>query len=138
MGGPTATAAARPLEWIGDAAPTTVTAKPSGGAPPAAMALAQVRRTTDPTKSAYSPTVWTKTPRTPELPPDARHRYSPHSSRGSPVVAARVCSTAGRESRWSVTIPSKLAIICALVMTGSRARSSSSKRWMSIPASRSA
>src|SRR3954465_12157708 len=31
------------------------------------------RRLIDATKSAYSPTVWTKTPRSPEHPPDTRH-----------------------------------------------------------------
>jgi hypothetical protein len=74
-GGPAATAAPKPLECTGEAAATMPIARPSGGGPPAASARAYPGRTSEATKSAYSPRVCTKTPRRPELPPEARHTY---------------------------------------------------------------
>ena len=71
-GGPAA-AAPKPVECTGEAAVTNAISMPSGGGPPPAIILAIPRRLTDATKSAYSPTVWTNTPRSPEHPPDTRH-----------------------------------------------------------------
>ena len=56
-----------------------VTGTPPGGGPPAANTGAMAGRRTDAANSVYSPTVWTNTPRTPELPPEARQTYRPSS-----------------------------------------------------------
>ena len=111
---------------------------PSGGGPPAAMAAAMNRRMIEATKLAYSLTRWTTRPRSPVLPPDSRQTYSPSSSDGSAADPARCCSTSSRVSRRSVVARLKSAIICALVMTGSRGRSVSSNRLGSMPRRRSA
>ena len=74
-GGPAAAAAPKPLECTGEAAATIPSTRPPGGGPPAASARAYPGRTSEATKSAYSPSVCTKTPRRPELPPEARHTY---------------------------------------------------------------
>jgi len=59
---------------MGEAAATTAAARPPGGAPPAAL-LATAGLMNDAMKSMYVPTVWTNTPRSPELPPEARQSY---------------------------------------------------------------
>ncbi len=114
-------AAARPLEWTGDAAATIVTGRPPGGGPPAAYTAARAGPSTDAANSAYSSTVWTNRPRSPELPPEARQTYRPSSRPGSRAQAASCCSARARVTRRSVSSSSKLAIICCLVITGSSA-----------------
>jgi hypothetical protein len=59
IGGPVATLAAKPVEWIGDAAPTIAMTKPLAGCPPKAMNAAIARRVTEATNSTYSSGVWT-------------------------------------------------------------------------------
>ena len=137
-GGPAATAAPKPLEWTGEAAPMMPITIPSGGGPPEAIILVRACRTMEATNSVYSSSAWAKTPRSPELPPEARHTYRPNSSAGSVVEAARCRSTRLRVSRRSVTTSSKAAIIWPLVIVGSRGKSASSKRLGSSPRSRRA
>jgi hypothetical protein len=57
-GGPVATLAAKPVEWIGDAAPTIPTTRPSAGCPPKAMNAAIARRIHGAPNSTYSWGVW--------------------------------------------------------------------------------
>ena len=76
------TAAAKPVEWIGDAAATIATGTPTGGRPPSPPAAPTRRRMIEAPKSAYSPNPCTNTPRRPELPPEARQTYSSSSRLG--------------------------------------------------------
>ena len=93
---------------------------------------------TDAPNSAYSPNLCTKTPRTPELPPDAKQMYSSSRRLGVAVEAARWASTAVRLSRRSVTTSSNAAIISGLRITGRRGRSPSSNVRGSMPRNRCA
>lgn len=122
---------------MGEAAATTAAARPCGGVPPAAF-LATAGLINDAMKSAYAPTVWTNTPRSPELPPEARQTNSSSSKLARVLDASRCAWTRRRFRRRSVTTASNWLIISALVMTGRRGRSATSNRSMSIPARRRA
>ena len=138
--GPSVTApAAKPVEWMGEAAATIPSATPPGGGPPSARIRLQATRMIEVPKSAYSAQVCTKIPRSPELPPEARHTYSPCRRLGpSAADAARCASTVLRSRRRSVTTSSNASIISALRITGRLGRSLSSNRDGSTPPSRPA
>jgi len=72
-GRPVAVTAARPLECTGEATPTIPITMPSAGRPLLAGKAAIALRMTEAANPAYSCTVWAKTPRRPELPPETRH-----------------------------------------------------------------
>ena len=76
-----------------------MTGRPPGGGPPAANTLAMAGLSTDAVNSMYSSAVCTNTPRTPELPPEARQTYRSSSRPGSCAQAASCCSARARVIR---------------------------------------
>ena len=125
--GPDIVAIPNPLACTGDAAMTAPITRPSPD-DPAAISRAIDGRMIDAARSANSASRWTKMPRRPELPPDARHTYSSNSSVGRLDDPAMWRSTLARVNRRSVTTSSNAAIMSVLLMVGSAARSVSSKR----------
>lgn len=127
-----------PVAWMAVGAHTTPIVSPPCGDPPAASSRAMLGRRIARFMSASASQLRTNTPRLPELPPEARQRYSPANSSGCSPIVARCPSTAARVSLRSVTTSSKCSIRRAFVITGSDDRSSSPKRSGSTPASRRA
>ena len=110
---------------------------PPGGGPPNASSRARRPRESDRMKPTNAARSKTKTPRSPELPPDAIATYCPSMAAGTSPAAASASSTSSRFSERSVTTSSNALIMSCLVITGRADRSRGSMRSTSSPARRS-
>ena len=90
-GGPSATAAAKPVECTGEAAATIATAQAPGRRPAGGERPRPSGRRSDGDELRVLAQGLHEDAAQPELPPEARHTYSSSSRPGSDTDAARCC-----------------------------------------------